>query len=73
MTNNPFRSTDLSAEVKAVFGDRASEWMHTPNRLFDNLAPSDLATTPEGVQVVLIELRRSSAIHVVKSLGRRQP
>jgi len=72
MTSNQFRSADVPVEVRRLLGDRASDWMLTPNRLFDNLAPCDLMHSPEGVQVVLFEFERSVGTHGAQLESRRR-
>jgi hypothetical protein len=72
VTSHKFRSADVPAEVRSLLGDHASEWMLTPNRLFDNLAPCDLAVSPEGARVVLQELNRFSTTEIARFVDRRK-
>jgi hypothetical protein len=51
----------VASEARTLLGDRASEWMVTPNRMLDGMTPAELATSPEGARVVLHELRRFSS------------
>jgi len=72
MPDRTIRPADVDAEVRNILGDRASDWMHTPSRLFDNMAPADLASSPEGAYVVLRELRKPGVIHTLKTIAQRQ-
>ena len=58
----------VKAEANRLLGDGASDWMAMPSRLLDGMAPSDLATSHDGVRAVLHELRRASrALRAAKS------
>ena len=48
----------VASEARRLLGDRASEWMVTPNRSLDGITPAELATSPEGAREVLHELGR---------------
>jgi hypothetical protein len=49
----------VEREARGLLGDRASEWMVTPSRLLDGIAPAQLAASPDGARVVLHVLRRA--------------
>ena len=63
---------DVESEARKVLGDDASEWMARPNNLLDGMAPVDLATSPDGAQAALHELRRASAVLRASRLRRRR-
>jgi uncharacterized protein (DUF2384 family) len=71
MTNRPLHRASVDAEVRSLLGDQTSEWMQTPNRLFDNLAPCDLMHSPEGAKVVLAEFHKFTATHAAQLRARR--
>jgi len=50
----------LEAEARQILGERASEWLVKPSKLLDGMIPAEFATTPEGLRVVLHELRRAA-------------
>jgi len=50
--------SNVEAEAKKVFGERATSWLYRPHRLLDGMTPHELAQTPEGAWVVLRQLER---------------
>ena len=62
---------EVETEARRVLGDDAPEWMARPSRLFDGIAPTDLAASPEGARAVLHELRHASAILRASRLRKR--
>ena len=72
MSDRPNPPADVHAEARNILGDDASEWMHTPNRFFDHLAPADLMRSPEGAELVLRELRKPGAVQAFKLRTLRQ-
>jgi hypothetical protein len=51
--------TRVEVEARGLLGDRASDWMVTPSRFLDGIAPAELAASPDGARVVLHVLRRA--------------
>jgi Protein of unknown function (DUF2384) len=49
----------VELEARGLFGEFASEWMATPSRFLDGIAPAELAASPDGARVVLHVLRRA--------------
>ena len=49
----------VELEARGLLGDRALDWMATPSRFLDGIAPAELATSPDGARVVLHVLRRA--------------
>ena len=62
---------EVETEARCVLGDDAPEWIARPSRLFDGIAPTDLAASPEGARAVLHELRHASAILRASRLRKR--
>lgn len=57
----PSRSLlSLELEARELLGDGASEWIVRPSKLLDGMTPAEVATTPEGEQAVLGELKRAA-------------
>ena len=63
---------DLEVEAREVLGDRASEWLVKPSRLFDGMTPAEVAVTPAGTRVVIHELRRVAVPLRKALLGKRR-
>ena len=62
----------LEAEARQVLGDHASDWMVKPSRLLDGMTPAEVATSPEGIRVVLHELRRAEVPFRAKARKKRR-
>jgi len=54
------RSLTLEVEARRILGDAASAWLVKPSRLLDGMAPTELASSPEGRRIVIHELQRAA-------------
>jgi len=61
---------EVTAEARKILGDHADDWMQTPSKLLDGMAPVELARSKEGARVVLLELERAKT--PLKAAARRK-